>query len=364
MAVDAKMVMHSRTAGALLGHSRAVFSGFGYGGALLIFMVLGYATWSVCGQFKGATFIEQLAWVAHAVRMLGPALVLPLVVVVIGCNLAPPAGPRRAAFIAVTTVLALALVVLLAPAAPPAPDDPPQGITKELGVLVVLLVLVLELRIRTQAAANALLRTEIDAIAARSQLQQARLGVLRAQIAPHFLFNTLANVRRLTRVDRAAATSMLTDFARYFSITLAQRDAQMATLADEAELVDAYLRIHHVRMGGRLSYTVRLPTELRQARLPPMMLLTLVENAIKHGVDPLAEGGRVEITAERRDATLCVEVADDGRGLASLEGTGTGLANIRSRLSMLYGARAELAVAHRRPRGFVASLQLPLEYAR
>jgi LytS/YehU family sensor histidine kinase len=95
-----------------------------------------------------------------------------------------------------------------------------------------------------------------------------------------------------------------------------------------------------------------------------MMLLTLVENAIKHGIDPLVEGGRVEITAERREATLCVEVADNGRGFASAEGTGTGLANIRARLSMLYGARAALALAHRTPRGFVACLRLPLEYAR
>src|SRR5262249_32122331 len=135
-------------------------------------------------------------------------------------------------------------------------------------------------------------------------------------------------------------------------------------LAAEAELVDAYLRIHRVRMGERLAYSVQLPADLRDARLPPMMLLTLVENAIKHGIDPLVEGGRVEISAELRDAALRVEVADNGRGLASAEGTGIGLANIRARLSMLYGGRASLSFAHRQPRGFVASLQLPLEYAR
>ena len=364
MGVDAKVAMHGRTSGALTARMRAAFSGLAYAAALLFFMMLGYATWSVCGQFKGATLIEQLAWVAHAARLFVPALGLPLLIIVAGSNVAPPAGIRRAAFIAATTVLALAAVYLLAPAEPPAPDDQPLHVMKELGVLVVLMVAVLELRVRTQATAGLLLRTEIDAVAARAQLQQARLGVLRAQIAPHFLFNTLANVRRLARVDRAAATSMLADLARYFSITLAQRDAQMATLADEAELVDAYLRIHRVRMSERLSYAIRLPPDLHDARLPPMMLLTLVENAIKHGIDPLIEGGRVEITAERRDGTLRVEVADDGRGLASVEGTGNGIANIRSRLSMLYGARAGLALAQRRPRGFVASLQLPLEYAR
>ena len=364
MGVDAEIAMHARAAGALQMRVRSTFAGLGYAAALMLFMMLGYATWYVCAEFKGATLVEQLAWVMRAAVPFGEALVLPMFIVVASSNLAPPAGMRRAAFLAVTMLLAIAIAHALAPVgAPPVPDDTPQGIPKEFGVLVVLLVLVLELRHRTQATAGLLLRAEIDAVAARTQLQQARLGVLRAQIAPHFLFNTLANVRRLARVDRPAATSMLADLRRYFSITLAQRDATNATLADEAELVDAYLRIHRVRMGERLSYTLRLPADLRDARLPPMMLLTLVENAIKHGIDPLVEGGRVDIAAERRDATLRVEVADNGRGLASAEGTGTGLANIRARLSMLYGSRAALALVQRVPRGFVATLQLPLEHA-
>jgi hypothetical protein len=340
---------------------RAALAGLGYAAALMLFIVFGYATWYACNDFNGAALVQQLAWVLSAAVPFGMALVLPLLIVVASANLAPPAGVRRALFIAMTTLLAITIAHAWAPVlASPALDDTPP---KELSVLVVLLVLVLELRHRTQATAGLLLRTEIDAIAAHAQLRQAHLGVLHAQIAPHFLFNTLANVRRLARVDRAAATSMLADLALYFSITLAQRDATTATLADEAELVDAYLRIHRVRMGERLSYAVRLPADLRDARLPPMMLLTLVENAIKHGVDPLVEGGRVEIIAARQGTTLRVEVPDNGRGLASAEGTGLGLANIRARLSMLYGARATLGLAQRRPRGFVASLQLPLEYA-
>jgi len=364
MGGDARIAMHMRAGDALQRGLGAMFAGLGYAASLMLFMTLGYAAWYVCSEFKGATLVEQVVWEARAAVPFGTALALPLLGVVAAANLAPAGGVRRAAFIATTTVLAIALVRVLAPVQLPVPDDTPQGVPKELGVLVLLLVLVLELRHRTQATASLLLRTEIDAVAAHAQLQQARLGVLRAQIAPHFLFNTLANVRRLARVDRAAAISMLDDLARYFSITLARRDATTTTLADEAELVDAYLRIHRVRMGRRLSYSVNLPRDLRTAHLPPMMLLTLVENAIKHGIDPMVEGGRVEITAERRDAALHVEVADNGRGLASAEGTGTGLANIRARLSMLYGGRAALALAQRRPRGFVASLQLPLEYTR
>jgi sensor histidine kinase YesM len=231
---------------------------------------------------------------------------------------------------------------------------------RQLAVLMVLFSGVLEFRHRAFTAGAALLRGKIDAVAASAQVQHARLQVLRAQIAPHFLFNTLANVRRLSRIDRRAAASMLGDLIDYFAITLARR-GDAATLGDEIDLVDAYLRIHRIRMGERLAYRVEVPAELRRADLPPMVVLTLVENAIKHGVNPLVEGGLVEITASRRGAALQVDVADTGCGMTSHEGHGTGLANVRARLAMLYGARAALSIAQRSPRGFVASLRVPLE---
>jgi sensor histidine kinase YesM len=184
--------------------------------------------------------------------------------------------------------------------------------------------------------------------------------VLRSQIAPHFLFNTLANVRRLARIDRQGAAAMLGDLARYFSVTLARHDEPLSKLGEEARLIDAYLRIHRMRMGTRLAYSIEVPEELADTQVPAMMLLTLVENAIKHGVNPLVEGGFVRMRAERSGDTLRVEISDNGRGLAAAEGHGMGLANVRARLSMLYGPRAMLLLEHGRPRGFMASILLPL----
>jgi sensor histidine kinase YesM len=234
---------------------------------------------------------------------------------------------------------------------------------RQLAILVVLLVVVFEFRHRALLGARALLKSETDGARASARLQQARLQVLRAQIAPHFLFNTLANVRQLSRIDQAGAAAMLRDLIHYFSITLAHRSDSESTLGQEARLVDAYLRIHRVRMGARLSYEVIVPSELEPAQLPSMALLTLVENAIKHGINPLVEGGFVRVAAHRRGTMLHVEVADTGRGMSATEGQGMGLANTRARLAMLYGPRARLSLAHGRPRGFVATVQLPLEYA-
>ena len=225
-----------------------------------------------------------------------------------------------------------------------------------------MLVAVFEFRHRALLGARALLRTETDAALASAQLQHARMQVLRAQIAPHFLFNTLATVRRLSRIDRAGAAAMLRDLIHYFSIALAHRNEAVSTLGREFRLVDAYLRIHRIRMGKRLTYEVLLPSELEVVQVPSMMLLTLVENALKHGIDPLVEGGFVRVSAQRRGATLLIEVADTGRGMAATEGHGTGLANIRARLSLLHGSRARLSLAHGKPRGFIATVQLPIEF--
>jgi LytS/YehU family sensor histidine kinase len=230
----------------------------------------------------------------------------------------------------------------------------------QLAIFVVLLAIVLEFRHRALATAGALLRVEIDRVNADMRLRDASLRVLQAQVAPHFLFNTLANVRRLAQLDRAAAAAMLGDLVEYFSVTLARRDSAQATLGEEARLVDAYLRIHRVRMGSRLAYEIDVPKNLARVPVPSMLLLTLVENAIKHGLNPLAEGGFVRLRAQRRGSDLHVEVADNGRGLIVGEGHGTGLANVRARLAILYGARAALDVGPGQPRGFVANVSLPL----
>ena len=190
--------------------------------------------------------------------------------------------------------------------------------------------------------------------------EEARLRMLQAQIEPHFLFNTLASVRRLYLTDPAAAESMLGNLLRYLAVALPQMRAATSSLAREAALAESFLEIQRIRMGARLAFEIDIPAALRDAPLPPMMLLTLVENAIKHGLAPLPEGGSVRIDAADAGGELVLRVADTGRGFVQSSGGGTGLANIRARLTGVYGAAARLALALNTPRGVVATIAVPL----
>ncbi|HVS24362.1 MAG TPA: histidine kinase [Gammaproteobacteria bacterium] len=339
---------------------RAAFAGLGHATALLAFVIAATALKLTANDFPLQTSAADIAAFAREGVALATALLVPMPLLVAACNLAPASGWRRYCWLSLTTsigVLACVFSPLPSLVAGVAID---RLVPFQLAVFVVLLAIVLEFRHRALATAGALLRVEIDGINADARLRDASLRVLQAQIAPHFLFNTLANVRRLARLDRGAAAAMIGDLVEYFSVTLAHSDAPQATLGDEARLVDAYLRIHRVRMGARLAYEIDVPTSLASVQIPSMMLLTLVENAIKHGLNPLAEGGFVRLRAERRGGELHLEVADNGRGLTVAEGHGAGLANVRARLAILYGARAGLDVGPGQPRGFVANVSIPL----
>jgi len=191
------------------------------------------------------------------------------------------------------------------------------------------------------------------------RMEEARLRMLQAQIEPHFLFNTLANVRRLYQTDAAAAESMLENLMRYLAVALPQMRAATSTLGREATLTGAFLAIQQIRMGRRLVYDIDVPAPLRDASLPPMMLLTLVENAIKHGLAPLPEGGHLRVTAVIDGGELQVRVADDGRGFTQSSGGGTGLANIRARLTGMYGTAGRLALSLNQPSGVTATIAVP-----
>ena len=203
-----------------------------------------------------------------------------------------------------------------------------------------------------------------DAETARARfvkmMEKTRLRMLQAQIEPHFLFNTLANVRRLYQTDPADAATMLDKLMRYFEIALPQMRATDSTLGREAELTESYLGIQKFRMGRRLAFDIEIPASLRDARLPPMMLVTLAENAIKHGLAPLPEGGAVKVSASASGGELQVRVADSGRGFTRSSGGGTGLANIRARLVGMYGSAGRLALSKNVPRGVVATIAVPL----
>ena len=202
-------------------------------------------------------------------------------------------------------------------------------------------------------------RAELARARSEQQMDEARLSMLQAQIEPHFLFNTLANVRRLYQTEPSAGGSMLQNLMRYLAVALPQMRASDSTLGREATLTESYLEIQRTRMGRRLAFEIDVPASLRDIAIPPMMLITLVENAIKHGINPLSEGGFVRVGAQLTDGQLCLQVADSGQGFTKTSGGGTGLANIRARLAGLYGRAARLTLAVNTPRGVTATIVLP-----
>jgi LytS/YehU family sensor histidine kinase len=189
---------------------------------------------------------------------------------------------------------------------------------------------------------------------------EARMQAMQAQIEPHFLFNTLANVRRLYEVDREAARAMLRQFVGMLGETLPDIRMQRSTLAREVALCLAYLNVQKIRMGERLAFTADVPESLHEAALPPMILSTLVENAITHGLAPLPQGGEVVVRAYADGGVLHVEVADTGRGLDESAGSGVGLANIETRLAALFGDAGQLGLMPNEHGGVTAFVELPL----
>jgi signal transduction histidine kinase len=218
------------------------------------------------------------------------------------------------------------------------------------------------LYLRTEAEhVDALARCAVDAARMDEQTAEARLQLLEAQIEPHFLFNTLANVRRLYEVDRPNGARMLANLKAYLANALPQMRMADSTLGREVDHAAAYLRIQQIRMGRRLDFVIDVPATLRDARMPSLMLVTLVENAVKHALSPLPEGGRIAIRATLADARLHLSVTDNGQGFTKSSGGGTGLANIRARLATQFGAAARFSLALNAPTGVIATVELPCQ---
>jgi sensor histidine kinase YesM len=193
---------------------------------------------------------------------------------------------------------------------------------------------------------------------------EARMQALQAQIEPHFLFNTLGSIDQLIQTDPARASKMQQSLIRYLRSALPQmRDGGRPTLGQQVDLSSAYLDIMGMRMEERLQSVVNVPEGLKSAIFPSMMLQTLVENAIKHGLEPRASGGKVEISAEIVDGQLAVHVLDNGVGFAPKSDTGVGLANIRERLKVLYQGRAELIISVPPVGGTMATIKVPYDIA-
>lgn len=194
------------------------------------------------------------------------------------------------------------------------------------------------------------------------KLAEAHLAVLQAQIEPHFLYNTLATVQYLVRSQPNTADFLLGQLIRYLRVSMPSMRQFSSTLGREFELTDAYLQIARLRMGGRLSVDMDVSTELEGLAFPTLVLQTLVENAIKHGIEPKTGPVHLSVSARRSGGQLVVSVRDDGVGLggAPTQGHGTGLQNLRSRLQGIYGETASLAVVGLAEGGVLATVTLPI----
>jgi hypothetical protein len=219
---------------------------------------------------------------------------------------------------------------------------------------------------RIQAEVKAAQATETaESESLKRQVVEARMAAMQAQVEPHFLFNTLASIDHLIETDPPRASQMQKNLIALLRASMpTMREASTGGVRDlgrELAVIRPYLEILKVRMEERLSTAIEVPEGLHSAEFPPMMLQSLVENAIKHGLEPKAEGGSLRIQAEIVHGKLAVSVADTGMGFgkAATAGTGVGLANIRERLQLLYGGKATLTVAENRPAGTIVTISVP-----
>jgi signal transduction histidine kinase len=250
-----------------------------------------------------------------------------------------------------------------------------RGVLGDLaGVVLVILFAYLaaaKIVVRKVAQADAKVRSAVG-VAEREvmerQLVQARLQVLQAQVEPHFLFNTLAAVDYLIETEPPRASRMQKALITYLRGALPQMRQESSTLGREIKLVSSYLELIKMRIEERLEVEFAIPETLQNAEFPPMMLQSLVENAIKHGIEPKPEGGKVRVAAGVQGTQLWVEVSDTGVGLPDGEllegpttGTGLGLQNIRERLAMLYPGKARLMLRSDTDSGTVIRITVPYQ---
>ncbi|MBI5919496.1 MAG: histidine kinase [Nitrosomonadales bacterium] len=209
---------------------------------------------------------------------------------------------------------------------------------------------------------------QLDAEVKQRQLQQseterreleAQLKLLQAQIEPHFLFNTLANVGSLIETNPEAARRLLDRLNDWLRVALVRARSDHAILGDELNMLENYLEILKVRFGERLRWRIEADESARLTRFPPMLLQPLVENAVRHGIEPKLGGGEIVIAVTQANEQLDIEVSDNGVGLGSAPASGTGLANVRARLAALYGNAGRLELEDRADGGTTARLRLP-----
>jgi signal transduction histidine kinase len=208
---------------------------------------------------------------------------------------------------------------------------------------------------RDQKLTFALERSELE-----RQALDARLHLLQAQVAPHFLFNTLANVQALVDAGSPHASALLRSLTAYLRAAVPLLHESAATIERELQLVRPYLELMQMRMPDRLQYAMNVDPSALNVRCPPTTLLTLVENAVRHGIDPSEEGGRIDVDIARRGERCVVRVTDTGAGPhPSANGLGTGLMTLGERLQLIFGDAAHLRLTPNGPRGTVVEIDMP-----
>ncbi len=236
------------------------------------------------------------------------------------------------------------------------------------GLFVALLIAVPEGIVQLRLRQHRLTQQLLEAQTAQERLARAtaenELRLLQAQVEPHFLYNTLANLRYLVQTGSPDGLRMTDALIEYLRTSVPDMRAQRVTLGREMDHAGHYLEIMRLRMGGRLTHSIDLPAALRDVELPPLLLLTLVENAIKHGIGPRIEGGQVALAATDEGENVRIEVVDDGVGVeaqsrSDAPSTGTGLRNLVGRLSLVYGESARFSLQSRQPHGTRAVIVLP-----
>ena len=211
---------------------------------------------------------------------------------------------------------------------------------------------------RLRASEERYKRLEIE-----KQNVETHLKLLQAQVEPHFLFNSLSTVLSLMDGDLAEGRRMLENLIRFLRTSLTRARADCGTLGQELEMIGAYLGVYQVRMGARLAFQIEVADDLQSFPLPPMLLQPLVENAILHGLEPLAEGGEVRIEAKEIDGFLRLGVTDTGVGLSETGAEGVGLSNVKERLSIFYDQRARISFRENSPRGLQIIMEIPRDAA-
>jgi sensor histidine kinase YesM len=199
----------------------------------------------------------------------------------------------------------------------------------------------------------------VSRLASEKAVIESSLRLLQAQIEPHFLFNTLSNIISLIDTEPAKGKSMLMDLTRYLRTSLSRTLPETTTLGQEIEAIRAYLNIQKIRLGDRLNLTIDVPEGLAQRPFPPMLLQPLVENAVKHGLEPKVEGGEITITVAEEGESIRLEVADTGLGFVSFNDTGVGIANVRERIKLIYGEKGRLILEANKPSGVRAIIEAP-----